>query len=213
MFKQTSKTDEKLRSNSNESKTGEVPGVKIQIHKGGGTFIHTKPQPAESSTGAKQSIAGAHQAQAGGSQDSGASSVGEQDVAPEYSLVHADTKKAVAQPQSGANAEDEVKTDEIILKISPPDKNDAIDVVIKRDEPNDRVGIVFRDDFPDRAIVKDLIPGTPGIGLIEPLDEIFTIGGIPCTSAKHCVSLIRKSNALAMSIRKLLWQLLTDYLQ
>lgn len=88
------------------------------------------------------------------------------------------------------------------ITLSPPAKDDSIDVVITRKEPNDRVGIVLDPEFTQRAIVKSVSAGTPSVGLFIPLDEIFAIDGVTCTSAKHCVALIRASNALEFKIHK-----------
>lgn len=49
----------------------------------------------------------------------------------------------------------------VTITLSPPAKDDSIDVVITRKEPNDRVGIVLDPEFTQRAIVKSVSAGTP----------------------------------------------------
>ena len=63
-----------------------------------------------------------------------------------------------------------------------------------------RIGIGLRHDMPERAVVYTVASGTPADGTIHPYDEILAIGGTPCESAIHAVSMIREAPAGPLEI-------------
>jgi len=88
---------------------------------------------------------------------------------------------------------------------------DALEVTLIRSEPNERAGIVLDEKYTDRAIVKSVLDGSPAGATqashlptmrIRPRDEIFAIDGVPVTSAKHMVELMRQSNKLKVVVTK-----------
>ena len=72
-----------------------------------------------------------------------------------------------------------------------------------------RIGIALRPDMPTRAVVASAAAGTPaaetleGRPVIEPYDELLSVGGVPVESAVHAVTMIREAPAGPVEIEKL----------
>jgi len=72
-----------------------------------------------------------------------------------------------------------------------------------------RIGIALRPDMPTRAVVASAAAGTPasevvsGRPVIEPYDELLSVGGVRVESAVHAVTMIREATAGPLEIEKL----------
>ena len=77
-------------------------------------------------------------------------------------------------------------------------------VAVPKETATTRIGISLRADMPSRAVVHKVADNSPGAeALIEPYDELISIGGVEPTSAVHAVKLIRDAPEGKLEIEKL----------